>query len=161
MAMEVVHLQPLREMANLQRAMDRMFEDSFFRPSRFLAEPISGVDAPVDLYQTDDDVVVKVSLPGFKPEEVDISIVGNTLTIKGEHSEEKEEKKKDYLRRERSYGAFSRSLVVPVSVQAEKAEANFDNGVLTLTLPKAEETKPRQIKVTTQARIEAGKKEKK
>lgn len=79
--------------------------------------------------------------------------------MKGEHTEEKEEKK-DYLRRERSYGSFSRSMTIPVAIQAEKAEAGFENGVLTLTLPKAEEIKPKQIKVTPQARIEA-KKEKK
>lgn len=78
MAMGVVHCEPIREIVNLRQAMDRMFEETFFRPSRLLAEPLAGVEALIDMYQTDNDVVVKVSLPGFEPEEVDISIVGNT-----------------------------------------------------------------------------------
>ncbi|MBI2858737.1 MAG: Hsp20/alpha crystallin family protein [Chloroflexi bacterium] len=154
----MIHWEPVRELASLRRAMDNIFEDTFFRPSRIISEQGPELEAPMDMYQTDDDVVVKASLPGVKPEEVEISVMGNTLTIKGEHQEEKEEKDKDYIRRERSYGAFSRSMVIPVAIQADKAAADFKDGVLTLTLPKAEEIKPKQIKISPQAKIEEPKK---
>jgi len=90
---------------------------------------------------------VKAVLPGAKPEDVDISITGDTLTIKAEHKEEQEVKEEDYFYKECRYGTCSRSVTIPVQVKADKAEAVFENGILTLTLPKAEEVKPKQIKV--------------
>jgi len=138
--------------------MDRLFEDSFVRPSRFWPDRLGRGELPIDMYQTANEVIVKASLPGVKPEEVDISITGDTLTIKGEHKEEQEVKQEDYFRKERYYGAFSRSLVLPVQVQSDKAEATFENGILTLTLPKAEEVKPKQIKIKARKVIEAAKK---
>jgi len=115
-------------------------------------------DLPVDMYQTADDVVVKAALPGIKPEEVDITITGDTLTIRGEQKEEQEVKEDDYFYKERRYGTFSRSVAMPVKVKSDKAEAVFENGVLTLTLPKAEEIKPKQIKVKPKVMIEGAKK---
>ena len=156
--MDIVRWDPFREMTSLRDAMDRLFEDSFVRPSRFWPDQLGRAGLPVDMYQTANDIVVKASLPGFKPEEVDISITGDTLTIKGEHKEEEEAKDEDYFYRERRYGAFSRSLLIPVEIKSDKAEAVFENGVLTLTLPKAEETKPKQIKVKAKAMLEAAKK---
>jgi len=155
--MTMMRWEPFREMMSLRQAMDRLFEDSFVRPSRFLPEAWGG-EVPIDMYQTGNDVVIKAALPGVKPEEVDISITGDTLTIKGEHKEEQEVKEENYVRRERRYGAFSRSIPIPVSVQSDKAEAAFEDGVLTLTLPKAEEMKPKQIKVKPKAMIEGAKK---
>ena len=105
----------------------------------------------------DNEVVVKVTLPGVKPDEVDITITGDALIIKGEHKEEREVKDESYIRRERRSGSFTRTVLIPVSVQSDKAEATFENGVLTLTLPKAEEVKPRQIKVKPKMRIEGEK----
>ena len=154
---DLIRWEPFREMTTLGDAMDRLFEDSFVRPSRLWTDGSRG-DLPIDMYQTANDVVVKASLPGFKPEEVDISIAGDTLTIKGEHKEEKEVKEEDYLYKERRYGSFTRSLPIPVQVKSDKAEAVFENGVLTLTLPKAEEIKPKQIKVKAKAMIEGAKK---
>ncbi len=151
--------EPFRDVMTLRDAMDKLFEDSFVRPARMWAEEGFGM-LPLDVFQTDNDVVVKASLPGFKPEEVDISITGDTLTIKGERKEEKEEKEKDYLMKERYYGSFSRTVTLPVEIQSDKSEATFENGVLTLTMPKAEEVKPKQIKVTAKTMIEGGKKEK-
>jgi HSP20 family protein len=151
--MEEVHYmtmqrwEPFSEVMTLRNAMDRLFEDSYVRPARVWAEVDGGSVLPVDVYQTDQDVVVKASLPGFKPEEVDISITGDTLTIKGEHKEEEEVKEEEYLVKERRYGAFSRTMTLPVEIQSQKAEATFEDGVLKLTLPKAEEVKPKQIKV--------------
>lgn len=155
---DIVRWEPFREMMTLRDAMDRLLEDSFVRPSRLLWPDLGRGELPIDMYQTDNDVIVKASIPGLKPDEVDISITGDTLTIKGEHKEERETKEQDYFLKERRYGAFSRSLTIPVPVKTDKAEATFENGVLTLTLPKAEEVKPKQIKVKAKAAIEAGKK---
>lgn len=149
---------PFKEVMTLRNAMDKLFEESFVRPSSLWLDFDGGRTIPIDMYQTDNDIVVKASLPGFKPEEVDISITGDTLTIKGEHKEEKEARDEDYFCRERYYGAFSRSVTLPVEVKAEKAEATFENGVLTLTLPKSEEARPKQIKVKAKPMIEAAKK---
>jgi HSP20 family protein len=104
------------------------------------------VDVPIDMYQTDKDLVVKATLPGVEAEDVQIYISGDILTLKGEHCEEEEIDEGDYVHRERRCGTFSRSLPLPVSVNSDKADAVFDKGVLTLTLPKKEEAKPRKIK---------------
>ncbi len=144
--MSMQRWEPAREMMSLRNAMDRLFEESYVRPSSWWLE--EGEEAPaLDMYQTENEVIIKASLPGFKPDEVDISVSGDTLTIKGEHKEEKETKEKDYFYQELSYGSFSRSVTIPMDVKSDKAEANFENGILTLTLPKAVETKPKQIKI--------------
>jgi HSP20 family protein len=101
------------------------------------------------MYETDEAVVVRSAIPGVDPADIDISIHGDTLTIKGETKMEEEVEEKNYIYRERYYGAFSRSLTIPVSVQANDADAEFEDGILTLTLPKAEELKPKAIKVKT------------
>jgi HSP20 family protein len=141
----LVRWEPFREMISLRQAMDRLFEDSFVRFPHLSGDGVR--EFPIDVYQTKKDLVVKAALPGVKPEEVDITITDDAVTIKGEHAEEQETKEYDYLYRERYYGAFSRSVAIPVKVKGEKAEATFEEGVLTLTLPKAEEIKPRQIKI--------------
>lgn len=155
--MTMIRWDPYREMMSLRQAMDRMFEDTFLWPARSQYE-MSGGNLPLDIYQTKNDVVVKAALPGMKPEEVDISISGETLTIKGEHREEKEIKEAEYIRREHRYGSFSRTVTIPVAIQSEKAQATFENGILTLTLPKAEAVKPRQIKVKAKGAVEEGSK---
>jgi HSP20 family protein len=142
---DLVRWEPFRELMSLREAMDRLFEESFVRPGRLM--PFEGGAVALDMYQTDDAVVVKASLPGVKPEEIDISVTGDMLTIKGETKSEHEVKEENYFRREMRYGSFSRTVPIPVSVQSDKAEAVFENGVLTLTLPKAEEVKPKAIKV--------------
>jgi len=145
MAIERWH--PFTDLMSLRQAMDRLFEDSFVRPSRTL-EALSEVAAPaLDIYQTPSEVVVKAALPGVKPEDVSIDITGETLTVKGEHKAEQEIKKEDYLYQERRYGTFSRSVVLPSGLKTDKAEATMEDGVLTLNIPKAEEVKPKAIKV--------------
>lgn len=143
----LIRWEPFRELISLREMMDRLFEESFARPRGRWLVPLDLETLAVDMYETDDKIVVKASLPGVKPEEVDISVTGNTLTIKGETKAEEEVKEENYLRRERRYGAFSRSLSLPTQVEVEKAEAVFENGVLTLTLPKAEAVRPKTIKV--------------
>ncbi len=155
--MTMMRWEPFRDLMSLRQAMDRLFEDSFVQPSRLWPGP-GGGDIALDVYQTANDVVIKAALPGVKPEQVDISITGDTITIKGELREEKEVKEKDYLLKEHRYGSFSRTVTVPVPVQSDKAEATFENGVLTLTLPKEEKVKPRQIKVKPKAVIEGARK---
>ncbi len=143
----------------LREAMDRLFEESFIEPARFWSWPQAQMgNLPLDVYQTDDHVMVKASIPGVSPEEVDISITGDMLTIKGEHKEETEAKEDDYFRKERRFGAFSRSVTIPVPVQGDKADATFQDGVLRISMPKAEEARPKQIKVKPKAQIEGEKK---
>ena len=145
--MAIERWQPFSELMSLRQAMDKLFEDSFVRPSRALAA-LGEVSVPaLDVYQTPNEVVVKATLSGLKPEDVSIDITGETLTIKGETKAEEEIQKEDYLYQERHYGAFSRSVVLPSGLKSDKAEATMENGVLTLTIPKAEEVKPKAIKV--------------
>ena len=145
MAMERWH--PFTELMGLRQAMDRLFEDSFVRPSHTL-ETVGEVAAPaLDVYQTPNEVVMKATLPGVKPEDINIDITGDTLTIKGESKAEQEVKREDHLYQERRYGAFSRSVVLPRGLKSDKTEATMEEGVLNLTIPKAEEVKPKAIKV--------------
>ncbi|MGB9777007.1 MAG: Hsp20/alpha crystallin family protein [Anaerolineae bacterium] len=136
--------EPFRELVSLREAMNRLFEESFVRP--WGAFPRWEGPA-VDMYETDTAVVVKAAMPGVDPKDVEINVTGDTLTIRGEVKKEEEVKEEKYLRRERYYGSFCRSFLLPTQVVADDAEAVFENGVLTLTLPKAEEVKPKTIKV--------------
>lgn len=145
--MAVTHLTPWREMVTLRDAMDRLFQESFIRPTRSWDRDLRErpFQLPLDVYTTPEEIVVVAALPGLTPDEVSIAIEGDTLTIKGELRPPLENV--EYLFQERPYGAFSRTLTLNVPVETDKAEAVFENGVLTLTLPKAEETKPKVIKV--------------
>ncbi len=155
--MNLIRWQPFSDTVTLRHAMDRLFDDSFFRPWRLTDVFGDAAELPIDMYQTDDTVVVKASVPGINPEDVEISITGNTLTINGQTKEENEVKKDDYLRQERRFGAFSRNILLPNSLQTGKAEASFEDGVLTLAIPKAEEIKPKQIKIKPKVHIEGEK----
>ncbi|CAG0947358.1 Spore protein SP21 [Anaerolineae bacterium] len=141
--MSITRWEPFKEMMTLRQAMDRLFEDSFVRPVRYWDN--SGAYLPLDVYTTKDTIVVRAPVPGLKPEDVEITVEGNTVTIRGEIKTPQEEG--TYLLQEQRYGAFARSLDLAMPVQADKAEASFENGVLTLTIPKAEEIKPKVIKV--------------
>jgi HSP20 family protein len=146
---QLTRWEPFRDLISLREAMDRLFDESVVRPrGAALARRVAGTLA-VDMYETDEDVVVKASVPGIDPEDLDISITGDTLTIRGESRAEEEIEEADYIYRERRYGAFSRSLTIPTSVEADEADADFEDGILTLRLPKAEEVKPKAIKVKT------------
>jgi len=135
---------PAREMMTLREAMDRLFDDAFTSPLSLR----DGWSAPaIDMYQTDDEVVVRVALPGIKPDDVQINITGDVLHIKGEMKHEEEKQEKAWHMREQRWGAFERSVALPADVVADKAKAEFENGVLTVTLPKAEEVKPKTINI--------------
>lgn len=136
--------EPAREMMTLREAMDRLFDDAFTRPLSIR----DGWSAPaIDMYQTDDEIVVKASLPGFKADDVQINITGDVLTLRGEMKHEEEKKEKAWHMREQRWGSFERSVALPTNVVADQANADFENGILTITLPKAEEAKPRTISV--------------
>lgn len=137
---------PFREMVTLREAIDRLFAESFVRPGT--AFPFLGAEGPaVDMYQTKDEIVVKAAIPGVKPEDIDISVTSDLLTIKGETKEEEKIEEGNYLRKERHYGQFYREFALPTQVNADKAKAEFEHGVLTLRLPKAEAVKPKSITV--------------
>jgi HSP20 family protein len=140
----LIRWEPAREMMTLREAMDRLFDDAFTRP-------LSLRDAwsvpAIDMYQTDDEIVVKAALPGIKADEVQINITGEVLTLKGETKHEEEKKEKAWHMREQRWGSFERSIVLPTDVVADKTKAEFENGILTITLPKAEEVKPKVINI--------------
>jgi HSP20 family protein len=132
---------------DLRSTMDRLFDEGFSRPWRFINSETYEASMPIEVSETDSELVVKAALPGVQPDEVDITVSNDVLTIKAEHKETTEEGKREFYRREIRYGAFHRSLSLPVKVDADQAEASFDNGVLALRLPKAASIRPKQIKV--------------
>ena len=137
--------EPVREMMTLREAMDRLFDDAFTSPINLRD---GGWSAPaVDMYQTDDEVVVKAALPGFKTDEVQINVTGDVLTIRGEMKHEDEKKDKAWHIREQRWSSFERSVALPTAIVPDRAEASFENGILTITFPKAEEVKPKTISV--------------
>ena len=143
----IIRWEPAREMMTLREAMDRLFDDAFTCPLSLSSNAWS-VPA-VDMYQTDNEVVVKAALPGIKADEVQINITGELLSLKGEVKQENETKEKAYHIREQRWGTFERSIALPTQVVADKAKAEFENGILTITLPKAEEVKPKTITIKT------------
>jgi len=146
--MAITRWDPLKDMIGLQERMNRLFEDSFVR-SRSLEEDMAlGAWTPaVDIYEEEGRIVLRADLPGVGPDQLDIKVENNTLTIAGERRFEKDLKKENYHRVERQYGAFSRSFSLPGAVNAEKIHAEHRDGVLEIVLPKREESKPKQIKV--------------
>ncbi len=142
--MSVSRWEPMKDFMTLRQAMDRLFEDSFVRPGRMLDGSTTAY-LPLDIYTTKDAVVIRASVPGINPDDVEITVEGSTVTIRGETQPPKEEG--TYLLQEQRYGPFARSIDLSLPVQADKAEAAFKNGLLTLTIPKAEEIKPKVIKV--------------
>jgi HSP20 family protein len=136
---------PLGELISLRQAMDRLFEDSYIRP------PGGGGsdEQPValDIYMTPDSLVVEAALPGVRPDDVDISVLGDTLTIKASTNQEQTSDGDGYSYREIRRGSFSRSVTLPSGLKADAATASFENGLLRLSIPKAEESKPRQIQI--------------
>ena len=146
--MAISRWEPFPELTPLREAMDRLFEQSFLWPRPLLAERLMESRLlPIDMYQTDNDVVIKTAVPGMRPEDIDIKIVGDTITISGERKEQREVKEENYLVREMSVGRFHREVISPVDIKPDQAQASFENGILTITVPKAEVTKAKQVKV--------------
>ena len=138
---------PFDDLFSLRRAMDRLFDDETFRPRVW--RPVTlGAEPALDITTTPDELVVKASLPGWKPEDVDITLTGSTLTISGEMREETRREEESWVLNEIRRGSFSRTLELPEGLMGDKATATHEHGILTLRIPKAEEVKPKQIKIT-------------
>lgn len=130
----------------LRDAMDRLFDERLLRPIwRWDGE--RETSPALDVYTTQEAVIARVALPGVRPEDVDVAIADDLVTIRGSFEEQKETTEVGYLHKELSRGTFSRSFVLPTAVKAESAAATFQDGMLTLTMPKTEEVKPRHVKV--------------
>jgi HSP20 family protein len=137
--------EPFHGAATLQEQVNRLFSDVFERNT---PESSLSTWAPaVDIYEGEHELVVKADLPDIDPKELDIRVENNVLTIRGERKFEKKVNEENYLRVERTYGAFSRSFSLANTVSPENIRADYQNGVLTLSIPKREEAKPKQIKV--------------
>ena len=151
----LVRWEPFRDLADVRFAMDRMRGRGFARPWPMLRWEPAEAQLPIDLYETDDAVAVTASLPGVKPDDVQVSVTGKTLTIRGEAKAETEENEPNYYRQERRTGAFERVITLPVRVEADKAVANFEDGVLKLELPKVAEVKATTIQVKSRKAAES------
>lgn len=141
---EITIWRPFQE---LRKEVDRLFQE-FFGKSYF-PERWEGIEwvPSIDVSETEDEIIVKADIPGVKPEDIEINLVDNVLTIKGEKKREKEEKKENFYRVERYYGTFMRSIQIPSEVDVEKIKAQYKDGVLKVTLPKKPESKGKTIKI--------------
>jgi HSP20 family protein len=143
--MAIQRWEPIRDTVSLRDAMNSLFQDSFVRPMNLL--PDAATMLPLDVSENKDEFIVKASLPGVRAEDVHITVQGDTLTIRGEIKAEEEKKDENYYLRERRYGQFQRTLTLSTPIKSDKAQAQFENGVLTLKLPKSDEAKPKEIKI--------------
>lgn len=152
--MALTRWRPFAELTPLREFIQRWFEEPW--PEAMLPSPLMPSVfrpvVPIDLYETDKEYVLKASLPGIRPEDIDIQLSDSMLTIRGEIKRDETIKRENYLCQERAYGKFARTLTLPGPVQADKVEAHFANGELTLTMPKAAEIVGRRIAVKAQSR---------
>ena len=139
---------PLGELVSLRQAMDRLFEDSFVRPRSFGIAGEGGVTLPVDITSAADALVIDAALPGIRPEDVDITVEDGTLTIRAESRSERETTEGEMLISEIRRGSVSRAIALPSGLEADKATATFEHGVVHLRIPRAEAVKPRQIRIS-------------
>jgi len=155
--MTIVRYDPFRDLRTLQEEVNRLFSTNLTRS--FGEEPFGrGTWSPsVDIFENKDQIVLEAELPGMNRDDFDLSIENNVITLRGERQFEKKEDSDNYHRVERSYGAFTRSFTLPQTVSAEGATAEYENGVLRVTLPKREETKARRIEISGEANKGSGK----
>lgn len=145
--MALTRWEPFREMMSLRRAMNRLFDEGFTRSLRETPWRETDLSLALDMYEEDDHLVVTADLPGVKPEDVDISVQSNMLTIKGEFEDQEEKERDSVYFQERRYGAFSRTVSLPSNVNPEEIDATCEDGVLRLEIPIKEEAKPKRITV--------------
>jgi HSP20 family protein len=146
---DIKEWRPFREVSRLRQEMDRLWED-YFGPGRRALQPMEETWMPViDVSESGDKITIKAEVPGMEPQDIEISMTGDLLTIKGEKKTEKQEEGESYHLVERSYGSLYRSVRMPAPVDPEGIEANYKNGVLTITCPKKEDVKPKTIEIKT------------
>jgi len=143
--MSIIRWDPFDEIMTMRESMDRLFEDFFTRRPR-TAGPLVWQPA-VEIFETEQEVVVKAELPGIDPKNVSVTVTGDGLTIKGEAKLEHEDKGRNYYRRELRYGSFQRTVALPTEVKSEETKAAFKHGILEVKVPKAERVKPKAVKV--------------
>lgn len=145
--MNLIRYNPFRELEEMTRSWS-LLPDVF---TRFFEEPLTvrPWSPSVDIEEKDNEIVVKADIPGVSEKDLEVRLENNTLTLKGERKFEKEDKQKGYHRIERGYGSFVRSFALPASVDADKVQAHYKDGVLTVTLPKTEAAKARKVKIST------------
>ena len=139
---------PLGELMTLRHAVDRLFDDDVFRPFRWTPGTVDGPALRLDVTTTADELTVEASLPGIKPEDVEIMVENGTLTITGKTADERRAEEASYLVQEIRRGSFSRSITLPDGLEADRATATFEDGILAIRIPKAEQVKPRQIRIS-------------
>ena len=146
--MTLAKWEPLKDLLTIQERMNRLFDDSM-RTIRPGDESLSSAiwTPPVDIYETEGEVILKAELPEINQKDIEIQIENNTLTLRGERKFEKDDKKENYHRIERAYGSFVRSFTLPSSIDQDRIKADYRDGILKISMPKREETKPKQIKV--------------
>ncbi len=145
--MAIKRWNPMKEFLQMQERMTRLFDEIFPRVGRMEIEPFGGWIPPVDIYETPDKVVIEAEVPGVEKDNIKIEYSNGILTIKGERKLEKEVKEEDYHRLERAYGSFQRSFSIPSTVDPDKINAVYKNGILKIELPKQEKAKPKEIKI--------------
>jgi HSP20 family protein len=138
---------PFGELMTLRQAMDRLFDDDF-RPFRFGTGGVEGPALPLDVTTSDDALTIEAALPGIKPEDVEITVENGTVSISGKTAEERTAEEGSYVLQEIRRGNFSRTVTLPTGLEPDKATASFEHGILRLEIPKAEQVKPRQIKIS-------------
>jgi HSP20 family protein len=138
---------PFREFSTLQDRMHRLFRESYVPEGRDEALTTSQFAPPVDVYEDEHNITLKVEVPGIDEKDIDVRVENNVLTVHGERKFEKEEKEENFRRVERQYGSFTRTFTLPSTVDAEKVQADYEKGILKIVLPKKAEAKPKQIKV--------------
>ena len=138
---------PFREFSTLQDRMNRLFRESYGPEGREESLTTTTFAPPVDVYEDEHSVTLKIEVPGIDEKDIDVRIENNVLTVHGERKFEKEEKEENFRRVERQYGSFTRTFTLPSTVEAEKILADYDKGILKIVLPKKAEAKPKQIKV--------------
>jgi HSP20 family protein len=145
--MTITRFTPMTDFVSLREAMDRLFEDSFIRPSTFTGLPAGTLAVPVDLWETKDAYHLRADMPGLTPDELEINVTADTVSFGGELKGTTDVTNDGWLRQERRVGKFQRAFTLPVQIDPDTVQANFEHGVLDLTLPKADQVKPRTIKV--------------
>jgi HSP20 family protein len=157
--MAIERWNPFQEAVSLREAMNSLLQESFVRPGAASLSDGGYFALPLDICETDNDFVIKASLPGMKPDDVDITVQGDVLTIRGETKAEEDKKGEHWHFRERRYGGFQRSVSLAAPVDSDKAQAHYEHGVLTLTLPKSEAAKPKQIRIGGASQGQVGNKQ--
>ena len=151
--MTITRFTPMSDFVSLRDAMDRLFEDSFIRPTAYSGIAAGQIAVPVDLWETPDAYHLRADVPGITPDALDINVTADTLSMTGEVKGQSDVASEGWLRQERRVGKFQRAFTLPVQIDPDKVQASFEHGVLELVLPKADQVKPRSIKVNANKAI--------